>query len=314
MHPSFRRRLLRRIWVPLALAGLLVGGVLVGLPWYYKNYRGALPDRGLSSEEIGWARAYAPFRTRVTDTLVLAFANRNSVDGELGLILDEIAGCAAELREQVGPVPTERLRPVAERAAAACTAADAAREEYRAAGDVPSWRTSARIAGANDLIRGAEFELRRLLLAQRALPRTADPGESRVDAALGDAISLEQPTEVLCWSSDEWEQVRAELAAVGLEGDSRLRRDVNAYRFRVHASPDVCGTLTDAARAPTDEVATALLAVLHAAQHAVADVADERAAQCAGVGLAEQAARRLGIGGRRAAEVAARARAVSGCP
>lgn len=292
--------LLRRTWIPLTLALVLVVGVMLVLPWYYKTFRGATPDRGLTATELEWVRGYGPWRTRVGETLARAHANRNSVDGELGRILGEIADCGDDLRVQVGTPGSERLVPAAEAAAAACTSAAAALEEYRAAGDTPSWRTSAMLAGARDAVRRAEVHVRQLLLAQRPLPERSgrDEESSRIEPRLSDGISAGQPAEVLCWSEDEWPQVRAELAALGLERDRTLSRDVNAYRFRVHASPGVCGPLVrfayDESPAPTPEVSRALIAVLHAAQHAVAGVDGEAAAACEAARRVPQAAARLG--------------------
>ena len=298
---------------------MLVVGVVLGVPWYYKTFRGATPDRGLTTSELEWMRGYGPWRSRVGETLVRAHANRNSVDGELGRILDEIADCGADLQAEVGAPVSERLVPVAEAAAAACAGADAALAEYRAAGDTPSSRTSAMLAGANDAIRRAEVAVRRLLTALRPLPERGgrDETSSRVEPRLSDGISVEQPTEVLCWSEDEWPQVRAELAALGLERDRTLSRDVNAYRLRVHASPGVCGPLVrfayDDAPSPTPEVSRALVAVLHAAQHTVAGV-DEVAAACEAARRAHQAAARLAADAGAAQALAAHVRVSAPCP
>jgi hypothetical protein len=314
------RTLLRHTWIPLTIAVLLIGGVLLGLPWYYKTYHGALPERGLTPVEVEWAAAYAPWRTTIRETLLRAYANRNSVDGELGRVLDEIAGCEDEFWSEVGTPPSERLDAVAQPAAAACAAADAARQAYRAADDTPSWRTSAMLAGANDSMRGAEFNLRQLMLSQRPLERGSgrDTTVSRIEPVLSDGISGEQPTEVLCWSEDEWPVVQAELEAVGLERDAQLRVDVNAYRFRVHASPRVCDPLVafayDDAPAATPRVATSLLAILHAAQHAVAFVQDEDEAACEALRRVPGAATRLGASDETAQALASLAGDAGRCP
>jgi hypothetical protein len=311
--------LLRRTAVPVSLAAVLVVGMMVGLPWYYKTFHGALPERGLTAAEVEWAGAYAPWRTRVGDTLAHAYANRNSIDGELGRILDEIAGCGDDFIAEVGAPPSERLGLVVEFVIAACARADAARLEYRDAGDLPSWRTSAMVAGGRDAIRSAEFNLRRLMLAQRPLDHLGGHDErvSRIEPVLSDGISGAQSTEVLCWSEEEWPQVQAELAAVGLLQDPALRRDVNAYRFRVNASPRLCDPLVRFAyeepRSATPEVAHALLALLHAAQHAVAAVEDEQAARCGALRHLPAAAVRLGAAPELAEELAAHAQATARC-
>lgn len=312
--------LLRRTWIPLTIAVAVIGGVVLALPWYYKTFRGAEPERGLQPAEIEWARAYAPWREHVHETLTRAHEQRNTVDGELGETLDAIAGCDDQLWTDIGTPPSERLDPVAQRATAACGMAGAALAEYREAGDTPSWRTSAALAGALNAMQSAEMSLRKLLLAQKPLERRggADETRSRVEPRLSAALSATQPTELLCWSEDDWPQVQAELAAVGLEESPPLRRDVNAYRYRVHASPAVCGALArfayaDDPQADT-ELALALLAVLHAAEHATLRARDEQQAECNAVLVVEGAARRLGAGEGAAAEAARLARAGSGCP
>lgn len=314
------RPLLRRTWIPLTLAAAVVTAMLVGLPWYYKTFRGALPERGLSAAEVEWARAYAPWRTHVLETLTLAHAQRSGVDGELGDVLDEIAGCDEQLWTEIGAPPSERLDPVAERAATSCALAGEALQEYRSAGDTPSWRTSARLAGAIASIRGAEVSLRSLLLSQRPLERRggADESRSRIEPRLSDGLSATQPTEVLCWDEVEWSQVREELAAVGLERDQALGRDVNAYRFRVHASPAVCRALTRFAYGVEPAVdagtALALRAVLHAAEHATLRAEDESQADCRAVAAVAGAALRLGAAPAVAKEAERLARDASGCP
>jgi hypothetical protein len=112
--------------------------------------------------------------------------------------------------------------------------------------------------------------------------------------------------------------VQAELAAVGAKGDAELRADVNAYRFHVHASPRTCRPLVAYAHSGSSprsqELARALYAVLHAAQHAVFGVEDETEASCEALRRLPEAARRLGAPPGEAEELAAQARAGARCP
>jgi hypothetical protein len=316
------RALLRSTWVPLAIAAFVLVFVFVAVPWYYRTYRGADPERGLSPAEVEWAAAYAPWRTHVGDTLALAYENRTSLEGEAARILERIASCGDDLVARAGTPPTERLRPVLERALGACFLSDGALAQYRGQGGMPSTEASNALLGASDLLRVAEVALRRLLLAQKPLPRRGGrTEESRIEPRLSRAASGDQPTEVLCWSAEEWPQVQPELGAVGLEQDARLRRLVNAYRVRVHVSPTLCEPLvrfaypgaTPDSELVTTEAARALVAVLHASRHAIG-VVGERPARCEAARSLRGAAVRLGADRESARRLAELGRRASGCP
>jgi hypothetical protein len=310
----------RRTWVPLTIVAVLATGLFVGVPAYY-THTGELPVRGLTAPELSWARAYAPWRAELAAALDEAYENRTSVDGTLGRLLARLENCDAALAERVPPPPTERLAPVAQALAGSCRAAQAALAEYRANADTPTWLSTRALAAAAGTLQEGEVEFRRLMQANRLLEETSDRSVgSRIEPLLAPVVSGVFATSVKCWSAREWPQVRAELAAVGDERDARTGELANAYRRGVHASPEVCDAALGLVAAGSDPPATSeqavsasLLALLHAAAHAVG-IEDEREAVCDAVANVRGAALRLGASRATAAALGRAAATRSRCP
>jgi hypothetical protein len=304
------RQFVQDTWLPLLIATALVFAVAIAVPWYYREFRGVDPERGMTAEEVSWAGRYAPWRTEIRDGVAAAYEVRTDLQGTLGARLEAVSGCTTELESRVGPAP-ERLRPAEREARAACERVAGARGFYLDEGG-PNSGTTTLLTAALDALREAELEVRRLMLAEGELPRLDERSdESRIDERLGFVATLPHLyVEVRCWTADDWATVRHELATVGLEGLTARAAHANAYRYTAHLGPDTCAPLAavaygteEAARASDERLAGALVAMLHAAEHLDGET-DEQEIDCTALARVEEAARELGVAPERAARLA----------
>jgi hypothetical protein len=221
--------------------------------------------------------------------------------------------CSADLKNSVGPPPTERLGAALATFERGCTHL----QRFHNAILLAVFR------GDPSLIREAQVEARRggelLLEADSGLP----PGEvrplpviggdsvkSRVEPRFGEIASwlAGKDVEVRCWSRADWIRLLREEKAY-----TKHRIDEDTLGFagieggRVNLAPDVCDGLIDVAyhhAHPSSEdarfpLAAAVVTLSHEPQHSKG-VAVEAQAECYAIQLAGATARRLGVDGANA--------------
>jgi hypothetical protein len=276
-----------------------------------------------TEQEVAWAG-------RVIDWAILVgtaveFANAHSeglahgepppaeVQQPLAKALRALGGCGSYAKANVGKSPSARLESVQFAVESACghyaAGAAAALELLRGAGDhapalVGEWEAT--WEKGDELMASISEELVGFQPANtRALPeKSGEALESRIEPEFGAVASalVETDVEVRCWSERDWEALMGEMkrftngrigeGTVGFagHGDDRL-----------NLAPEICEGLValryENAR-PTDGDELAYLAVavqtlMHEAQH-VRGVVNEAGAECYGLQMTRDAARRLG--------------------
>jgi hypothetical protein len=273
-----------------------------------------------STRELAWLRRLGAWNSR----LLAGLGEAARIEGSpalVGKLLRHDAGttrdhraalavartCSADLRHDVGPPPTARLRP----ATAALESACVHLQRFHDAIEL------AITQGRNGLLRDAQAEVanagRLLLQADSGLPPGevrslpvigGDSGVSRIEPRLGKVASwlAGKPVEVRCWSHPDWTRLLREENAYTKRIDSDTVGFAGIQGNRVNLAPDVCDGLVDltyhGSRPPDDTarfpLATAVVTLAHEPEHAKG-VADEAQAECYAIQLAAPTARRLGV-------------------
>lgn len=222
-----------------------------------------------------------------------------------------IRSCETSLREEVGPPPSVRVRPLRREASTACM-------HFRRGAAFYLARASA-AKGDREFERG--FQLRDALLEKiqvaalvdvnRPLPAVAVwDRRSRIELTLSRVASevAGKRIEARCWTRADWAQLEQQ---VGLFSGPEVGGLVGYADFgaaRVHLSPSVCKPLVDFAYRKVwpdarEDLAFAFGVLAHEAQHAVG-IESERVAECRGMQQLRQVARGLGATDAAAAEAA----------
>lgn len=286
-----------------------------------------------TEQEVAWAGRVIDWAILVGAAVEFAHAQSDGLaNGEpppaevrqpLAKALRALSGCGPYTKANVGKSPSARLESVQFAVESACghyaAGAAAALELLRGAGDhapalVGEWETT--WEKGDELMASISEELVGFQPANtRALPeKSGEALESRIEPEFGAVASalVETDVEVRCWSQKDWEALIGEMkrftngrigeGAVGFagHGDDRL-----------NLAPEICEGLValryENAR-PTDREEVAYLAVavqtlMHEAQH-VRGVVNEAGAECYGLQMTRDAARRLGANRAYAATLA----------
>lgn len=228
----------------------------------------------------------------------------------LGRNADYLRGCASSLVHEVPRPPSARLRPLRAAAARACDAVERGLTVRGAAAD----RHLARAQRTLDRVVEAIF-LSAQETADRPLPVRggSDVRTSRIEPRVGRLAAglAKRRVEARCWSRDDWERIRRELAVY-----SGIDPDVQGFARvgdgTVHLAPDGCDPLVRVlygADWPTAfgdrlELAGAAGLLAHEVRHRLG-VSDEARAECWGLQHVEEVARLLGGSAEQARELAA---------
>jgi len=262
----------------------------------------------LTSTELGWIRSYVHWAD--------AYAARQGDSGALPTAaaarrtLAPYRDCEHSFERAVAKPPTSRLGPTVALQRRACASwlryAEATarflRHDFSAG--VALQAAQSRATRAQLL---AVDEIDQRLRESRTLPRAAHPTtSSRIDAHFGSVVgSLTSiPTEVRCWSKDDWPHVLSEAAAytsVDVRGEGTVLAFTSQVHNRINLGPSVCGPLdafvyggdrpTGGSKAAL--VADAVYVVAHESAH-LSGIGDEALASCSGIQDTARVARLFG--------------------
>lgn len=222
-----------------------------------------------------------------------------------------IRRCQASLREEVGPPPSPRVRPLRREASTACTHFRRGAAFYLAGAPAPK--------GDREFDRGLhlrdtlleKIQVAALVDINRPLPTVAVwDRRSRIELTLSRVASkvAGKRIEARCWTRADWAQLQQQ---VGLFSGPEVGGVVGYADYgsgRVHLSPSICAPLVDFAYRKVwpnarEDLAFAFGVLAHESQHAVG-VESERVAECRGMQQARDVTRGLGATPERAAEAA----------
>jgi len=262
-----------------AVLAVALGAALVGGCGDDRNSAG--DGERLTSTELGWIRALSAWSIDISDD-----------EGEHPFGAAAVESCRGGLESDVGEPPSDRLRPAADAATAAC----------------PLLAEQGTRRRALDRIDDADDVVLALFLDRRDLELSDAPSEtSRTDTRLSAVASegAERPVEVRCWDDDDWRTVIYEDNA--WNDDSGDPDDLVGWSDldwdHVHMRIADCNRLSRVAGGgalPGDHeerVATAdgLETLAHEIQHFVEPDADEADIECAALEAMPRLARALRI-------------------
>ena len=314
---------MRRNWlIPLAASlALAIGGGCAGSPSEPKKDADSDAAEAYTAAERKWLGKLGAWRASADSALrIMLLANDDDEAAEalqagyppvvngIRTALEVLKACSKTFQEQVGPAPTDRLRPAATATRAACPDLQrGAGEDLRA---IDEKTLELLDAGDGFIELGAEklWTANKQVLQRaegRVLPAVAGPSEkSRVNSDLGPiadtlAENLATATEVRCWSDEDWPDVLDELSAYyGSRPHGELLGFASADLVRINLAPRICRSLDELLYEKQDRLdedhAIAALALAHEAMH-VAWVVDEAEATCLGLQEIDRVAAGLGL-------------------
>jgi hypothetical protein len=242
--------------------------------------------------------------------------------GPVSEALRALTGCSRHAETEIGKAPSERLRPVRSAIDTACdhyaSGAAAALQIVRGSPDAEAlageWE-STWSDGGEVMSSISEALVRYQPANTRTLPeKSGESRESRIEPEFGAVASalVETDVEVRCWSERDWKALIAEMQRFT---NGRIRAGTIGFAghgdHRLNLAPDVCEGLVALkygnARPPGDKelafLAIAVETLMHEAQH-VRGVWNEAGAECYGMQMTRDAARRLGATRAYAAKLA----------
>lgn len=244
----------------------------------------------LTAAELGWIRAYGDWTLEFYDD------DAGSKSGA-----QAIKSCRDHL-ETVGSAPTERLEAAADVAHTIC----------------PLLARRGMLRRARDLVWEADDLLLPYFRDEQPLGfGTEVTEESRADIRLSERASesIDDAVEVRCWSDDDWRRVVAEDDA--WNGESTDADDLVGFSDntdeRIHIVLDFCNTMSRVEAGDVDrwsrddriQAADALETLAHEIQHFLDTEADEATVECRAIHALPAFARRFGVSGSTAIELAA---------
>jgi hypothetical protein len=221
-----------------------------------------------------------------------------------------IRGCQASLRNEIGPPPSSRVRPLRRQASTACTHFRRGAALYSAGAPAKGDREFSRGLRLRDALL-EKIQVAALVDLNRPLPVVAVwSRRSRIERTLGRAAAavVGKPIEVRCWAKADWAQLQQQVGLFSGPEVGGLAGYADFGAGRVHLAPSICRPLVDFAYrklwpSAREDLAFAFGVLAHEAQHAVG-VESERVAECRGMQLARDVARALGATRNQAAEAA----------
>jgi hypothetical protein len=292
----------------------------------------AAGEAAATEPEVAWAGRVIDWAIMAGSAVEFVEANTEALEEGKPLPLGVRQPVAQALRalaecprsiDEIGRPPSERLVPVESALRLACDhyaagAAGALELVAGAASDAQALRAEWEQAWEEGeaLIRSVADGLREFQPANtRTLPERAGVTRvSRVEPEFGALASelVDADVEVRCWSRRDWEVLLGEMKRFtrGRIGEGTV--GFAGYRdHRVNLAPEICDTLValryeHARPAAGKALALAAIAVatlMHEAQH-VRGVWNEPGAECYGMQMVREAARRLGAPRRYAARLA----------
>jgi hypothetical protein len=262
-------------WVLLLLVALAVAAAGCSVD---DDSAATADTSALTAAELGWIRSYSAW--------TIAIYNDEARAGP------RLVRECRERHEELGPTPTDRLRPAADLAVGIC----------------PFLAEEGTRRRALDTIDAADDLLRPLLRDEQPLELRAGVTDgSRADTAFSAFATetVERPVEVRCWSTREWRRVVDEENAWTNSSDDaeELYGWADDGSDRIQMRLDQCNTISRLrdkgarARPQADrlEAANSLGTLAHEVQHLVLPDAGEARVECAGMRSLPSVAERLGL-------------------
>lgn len=249
----------------------------------------ALDTTPLTSAELGWIRAFSAWAIDVAD---------DEDASRLGA--GRVASCERDV-ERIGPAPTTRLELAESRIPEVCPLLEDAGTRRRAL----------------DLVEAIDDLVFRYLLEDQPLALgSGRTTESRADIELSRRGTewLEEPVEVRCWGSEDWERVVLEDDAWNDEttDPDDLVGWSDDFSDRIHLVLDYCNGISEIdaesaggwSRDERLDTAEHLETLLHELQHLALPDADEAKVECSAIRSLPRFAQQFGLSGEVARELA----------